>query len=200
MLHTSRLPALFGLLMLLSACVTINVYFPAAAAQEAADLIIRDVYGEGQKKEAPDATQSPQSNLTHQPPLLLTALNWMIAPAQAAADISVQTPAIRALQASMKQRHNALEAHYASGAIGMTIDGLLDIRDLSAVALKERRAVQKLVGDENRDRDTLYAEIARANGHPEWEAEIRSTFARRWVDNAPRGWWYETGKGAWKQK
>jgi len=33
--------ALFGLL---TACVTINIYFPAAAAQEAADQIIDDVW------------------------------------------------------------------------------------------------------------------------------------------------------------
>ena len=43
------------------------------------------------------------------------------------------------------------------------------------------------------------ARIARANGHPEWEADIRSTFARRWVANAPAGWWYQQD-GAWKQK
>ena len=29
----------------LSACVTINVYFPAAAAEKAADKIIEDVWG-----------------------------------------------------------------------------------------------------------------------------------------------------------
>ena len=34
-------------------------------------------------------------------------------------------------------------------------------------------------------------EIARANNHPEWEADIRKTFAKRWIDNAPKGWWYE---------
>jgi hypothetical protein len=43
-------------------------------------------------------------------------------------------------------------------------------------------------------------EIARANGHPEWEPDIRRTFADRWVANAPRGWWYQDASGAWKQK
>ena len=33
-----------GLFFLLSACVTINIYFPAAAAQKAADRIIDDVW------------------------------------------------------------------------------------------------------------------------------------------------------------
>ena len=62
------------------------------------------------------------------------------------------------------------------------------------------RRVQQLVAEENRDRNALYAEIARANGHPEWESEIRSTFARRWVDNAPGGWWYQDAAGVWKRK
>lgn len=33
-----------GLLVVLSACVTINIYFPAAAAEKAADKIIDDVW------------------------------------------------------------------------------------------------------------------------------------------------------------
>lgn len=34
----------FGLSALLSACVTINIYFPAAAAEKAADKIIDEVW------------------------------------------------------------------------------------------------------------------------------------------------------------
>ena len=60
--------------------------------------------------------------------------------------------------------------------------------------------MKNLVAKENRDRSALYAEIARANAHPEWEAEIRTTFARRWVDNAHSGWWYMDKSGGWKQK
>ncbi|NIA01494.1 MAG: DUF1318 domain-containing protein, partial [Planctomycetia bacterium] len=41
---------------------------------------------------------------------------------------------------------------------------------------------------------------ARANGQPTWEAEIRKTFARRWIDNAPGGWWYQDSGGSWKRK
>lgn len=44
---------------LLSACVTINIYFPAAAAQKAADKIIDEVWQQQQKGAAPkpDAQQ-----------------------------------------------------------------------------------------------------------------------------------------------
>ncbi len=49
------------MLALLVACVTINVYFPAAAAQEAADRIINKVYGsEGEGGETAPAPK-PES-------------------------------------------------------------------------------------------------------------------------------------------
>ena len=41
---TKLLSAALMLLLLASACVTINIYFPAAAAQKAADKIIDDVW------------------------------------------------------------------------------------------------------------------------------------------------------------
>ena len=50
------------LLTLLSACVTINVYFPAAAAEKAADRIIREVWEQQNPDAAPDASE-PNSAL-----------------------------------------------------------------------------------------------------------------------------------------
>jgi hypothetical protein len=89
--------------------------------------------------------------------------------------------------------------YYQSGAIGLTGNGLVAVRDAKAVALSARQRVKQLVADDNRDRMALYREIAAANGHPEWEAQIQSTFARRWIDLAQRGWYYQSG-GGWKAK
>jgi hypothetical protein len=51
--------------VVLSACVTINVYFPAAAAEKAADKIIDEVWqlkqgGQGQKPQQTPAPPSPK--------------------------------------------------------------------------------------------------------------------------------------------
>ncbi|MGI9334384.1 MAG: DUF1318 domain-containing protein, partial [Gammaproteobacteria bacterium] len=73
------------------------------------------------------------------------------------------------------------------------------VRDASAAALNQRAALKRLVAEDNADRETLYREIARANGHPEWEAQIRATFARRWIGKARAGWWYQDGS-TWKQR
>lgn len=192
-----RIPVAMTLLLFVAACVTINVYFPAEAAEKAADRIIQDVYG-GQ----PGAPVEPQSRRPYSeaPVSWIVLLDWFVSPAHAGADISVNTPAIQQLQASMEKRHRKLAPYYTSGAIGMTRDGEIELRDQKLVPLQERNAVKSLVSKENADRSALYTEIARANGHPEWEADIRSTFAKRWVGNAPSGWWYMDSQGAWKQK
>ena len=196
-----RIPLSLLLLLFATACVTINVYFPAEAAERAADRIIRDVYGEDTGNQAEPV--EPQSRNDYPPAPLAPGrvlLDWLIAPAHAEADISVNTPAIRKLEASMEARHRKLAPFYVSGAVGMTRDGQISIRDQKLIPLQERNTAKTLVSQENRDRSALYAEIARANDHPEWEPEIREIFARRWVGNAPRGWWYMDAGGSWKQK
>jgi len=199
-----RVSSLLGMLLFLAACVTINVYFPAAAAEQAADSIIRGVYGEDAKpKKAP--APKPQPDAWLQPPVgespwPVLVLNWLVTPAQAAANINIQTPAIQTVRAAMQARFPQLKSFYANGSVGMTNGGLIAVRDLNAVSLRDRRTVKALVASENRDRQNLYAEIARANKHPEWEADIRKTFARRWIANAPAGWWYQDSHGQWRRK
>lgn len=117
----------------------------------------------------------------------------------AAADLEVNTPAVNAIKASMQQRHAQLANYYDSGAVGLTMNGMVALRDPGAVPLAARQAVNALVAAENQDREALYAEIANANAHPEWQAEIRNTFAQRWIQRAQRGWWVMSNNG-WVQK
>ncbi len=130
---------------------------------------------------------------------LLAILLLLPVLALAAADLEINTPAIGSLKNSMQARHSQLAPHYASGAVGLTRDGLIALRDANAVPLKERQGVNTLVSAENSDRNALYREIAIANGHPEWESEVRGTFAQRWVQKAQGGWWYQDG-GSWARK
>ena len=93
-----------------------------------------------------------------------------------------------------------MQQYYNSGAVGLTSDGLVTVRDPKAIPIKERKSVNQLVAQENRDRNALYREIAKANGRAEWETDIRNTFARRWVDRARPGWWYQDGSGRWVKR
>lgn len=56
---------MFALVAVLSACVTINIYFPAAAAEKAADKIIDEVW---QLKEgAQTSVETPSGSATAKP-------------------------------------------------------------------------------------------------------------------------------------
>ena len=203
MLRTRKTPYLLSSLLLglvLGACVTINVYFPAAEAQEAAEEFVEKVLGE----ELPGGgtePANPQSLLAPRAPAFDLA-SLFISTAQAqTADITIRTPAIQAIQARMEQRFRTnLQPHFDSGALGFGKDGLIVLRDATRVGLKDRVAVNQHVADDNRDRGAVYREIAVANGHPEWEQQIRETFAKQWVTSARAGWWYQAADGSWKQK
>ncbi|WP_333840567.1 YdbL family protein [Pelomicrobium sp.] len=132
--------------------------------------------------------------------VVLLALALVTVGSQAQMDLEINTPAIAALKESMQKRHAQLAPHYASGAVGLTQDGLVALRDANAVPLPQRAAVNALITAENQDRLALYREIARANGHPEWEQDIRATFAQRWIDKAQPGWWYRRPDGTWARK
>jgi uncharacterized protein YdbL (DUF1318 family) len=185
------------------ACVTINVYFPAAAADKAADQFINDVTGGSKGTSTP-----PQSYVQEQPDYLLAAvgdLMYALVPAAHAQDaeaaLNVSSPAVTRIKSSMAARFPELEKFFASGAVGLTKDGLIEVRDINSVALPDRATVKRLVAEDNADRAQLYTEIARASNHPEWEADIKKSFSRRWVaTGAKPGWYYQDESGAWKQK
>jgi len=195
--------------LLIAACVTINVYFPAAAADKAADQVINDITGGGAKG---STTTPPQSNFVPAQSddhhvlvaALGAALNALVpaANAQGAEEaLNVSSPAVTRIKQSMGARFGEMEKFFASGAIGLTKDGLVDVRDLNAVALPDRATVKRLVSEDNADRAQLYAEIAKANNHPDWEPDIRKSFAKRWVaTGAKPGWYYQADDGSWKQK
>ena len=119
--------------------------------------------------------------------------------AYSAPNLEIDTPAINALKNSMQERHAQLAPHYSNGAIGLTSDGLIAVRDAKALPLKDRQGINTLVASENADRNKLYQEIATANGHPEWQSSIQDSFAGRWIDKAQGGWYYQNA-GGWKQK
>jgi uncharacterized protein YdbL (DUF1318 family) len=120
--------------------------------------------------------------------------------AMAQANLEINTPGIAAIQSSMQRRHGELAPLYASGAVGLTRDGNVALRDPAAVPLAQRAAVNGVIAAENQDRASLYREIARANNHPEWEGDIRNTFGQRWIDRAQGGWYFQNASGAWARK
>ena len=210
------LTGLLGL-ALLAGCVTVNVYFPAAQAQQAADKVIDAVTGSTDAPPAQEPQSKPQSAPGEQPPssddraaatpgsVLLAATGRVLellvptAAAQEQANVNISTPEIRAIIGSLRQRYRSLKPFVASGAIGFTADGNIAVRDPSSVPLAQRATLTRLVTQQNQDLSQLYSEIAAANGHPEWAPDIRNVFAQRWQAHArKKGWYYRDGGGNWE--
>lgn len=186
-------------------CVTINVYFPEAAAQKAADQFIGNVLDQASpagKSPLPDPPPAPKpkDNGSYLSAMLLD----LLIPAAQAADtpnIRIQTSASEAIRSRMQQRISGiLGSLLDSGAVGFTHDGMVAMRDTAKVPLSQRAQANAAVADENRDRAALYREVAVANGHPEWEAQIQATFAKGWIEKAHAGWYVQNAAGAWQKK
>ena len=181
----------------LTACVTVNIYFPAAAVQRAADRIVEETWGDhgkgGAKEPAKGSSLAPEKRYV---------VISLVSEAQAQQpDINVSNPAIRGLNESIKTRSASLIPFMDKGNAGIARDGLLAVRTTEGLNLKERSEIQQLVDAENRDRESLYAEIAKANNFPrERVGDIKAIFARSWIDRAKAGWWIQDAQGNWRKQ
>jgi uncharacterized protein YdbL (DUF1318 family) len=178
---------------LVAGCITVNIYFPAPEVRRAAEQIVEETWGDqtGAGVATPNAGESPSSWLS---PLLPRA-----AYAQEV-DINVSTAAIRTLKEGMKTRAAQLKPYLDKGHVGINQDGMLVVRNLDGVPLKDQATVRRLVEAENRDRESLYQEITKANNFgAERLDDVRKIFAETWVQKAERGWPIQRD-GAWTTK
>lgn len=186
-----------AVLLFTLACVTVNVYFPAAEVQSAADKIVGEV--RGTQSSATESESAAKESMLRRS---LRAIVPFEQCAYAQADINITTPNIRALKEKMKERFKNLLPLYEQGVIGETNDGLLSIRSVDGLGLKEKAEAKKLVEAENADREALYGEIIKANdtlGSADLP-EVKGLFANSWRKDAKKGWWIQDDDGKWKQK
>ena len=188
----------FIIVFLLTACVTVNIYFPAAAVERAAEQIVKETWGSVPAE--PVKKEQPQSRIS-KPETAFALLSFVGEAHAQEADINVSNPAIRALKDSIKQRSESLKSYMDRGNVGITRDGLLTVRTTEGLSLKERAEVQQLVDAENRDREALYVEIAKANNiATESVPKIKAIFAKSWVEQARPGWYVQDAQGNWRKK
>jgi uncharacterized protein YdbL (DUF1318 family) len=181
-------------LSLALACITVNIYFPEAAVKQAASEIVDEVRQQNvQDKTQPEPVKKQTVSRNE---------GFSLVPAAfAQQETTVSTPTIRALKDSLKQRFPALKPYYDAGNVGENNNGFVDVRDDSALSLKDKAALRDLVRDENNDRTKLYAEVAKAlNVDPGQVSRVQKIFAQSWISNAAPGWWVQKDNGEWAKK
>lgn len=194
------------------ACVTVNIYFPAAAVGKAADEIVEDVWeeedmteqeSEGEKEpvpsDSPEPGRQPEGSIYNN--IVSSMLALISTQAYAQADINISTPTIRALKKSLKKRAPLIFPFLDKGNVGLSNRGYLVIRSKKNLSLQEVSRMKGLVSKDNNDRKALYREIARANNFSmDRLNDIESIFAKSWIKKARSGWLVQGADGKWRKK
>jgi hypothetical protein len=144
-------------LVMLFACVTINIYFPAEKVESVAGEIVDDIRG----KKIPPAEKEPSPDKDSRL-LEKTLLAFTCSTAYANEALTVSNATIRTLKQQMKERYARMKSFYQKGFLEEGNDGFVKIKKANGLGLKETRDLRSLVSAENADREKLYLEVARA--------------------------------------
>ena len=161
--------------VMIFACVTINIYFPAEKVESVAGEIVKDVRGQkGEEKEKP--TKNDKSSL-----LIRNLLTLASATAWAEEITTVSNPTIRALKDKLRSNYQQMMPYYQKGMVIEGNNGYVSLGNADALNLKDKRDLKSLVDAENQYRRQLYEEVAKAlkidAGQINRVAEI---FAKEW--------------------
>ncbi|MDR1350263.1 MAG: YdbL family protein [Zoogloeaceae bacterium] len=131
---------------------------------------------------------------------VLLSLSMPTIAQEAGPDMRIDTPVAKEIRASLKARFAQIKPLLENGILGMTQEGKLAVRDPASTPLAERQNIARLIAGDANDKAALYREIARANGHPEWEQQIADTIRERMSRRIPAGWWVQDADGKWSQR
>lgn len=198
-LRTLKLISISWALLIIFSCLTINIYFPEAEVKKTAEEIVGEIRKTDEDKEKKD--KNSQEKIGEQVESAQKAFFALIPTVFAQQEKEVSTPKIRALKQSMIQRLPKLTPFYEGGNIGETNEGLIEIREDAALSLKDKATLRSLEKEENNDRMSLYAEVAKAMDIDASQiSRIQKIFAQEWIKNARSGWWIQKENGQWVKK
>lgn len=190
---TSVLLAIFMLLGCFSLKLTLN--FPVQAVEDAAVQFENDVRSadEGDKTAEKDGDSS-----------FVFPASFFVSSAYAAedeVDINLETPAIKALKAARTKRYPQIEPYLKDKKLGENNQGYLEILNTDDMDLRAKAGMKKLVDTENKDRESIYNEILKAN---KWEQsklpDIEKAFAKAIAKSVDNGTMLQDEKGKWYEK
>lgn len=198
------------------ACITINVYFPEAAVKNLSEQIESQVRerakeieteGEGEGGTGPEAPGTESSLRGEDPATRRAGLARFASPAplgllalqSGVPAPDVTSPTIQRIIDSRAQRLGDIRRFKELGVLGESNEAQLVVRELSAVEdLKQRAQVQRLVKEENADRERLFEEIANIKNVDRSQLpRIRETYAETLRAKARPGDWIQRPDGEW---
>ena len=187
---------LFTMIIFGVSCVTVNIYFPAKEVGQAADQIVKEI-------RTPEAIEpakpEPKPNQSFLPRSINLA--FFVSEAWAQNPATVNNARIRAIKDSLKERDPQLRPYFDKGNIGEGNAGRLVIRNMDGLNLKQKNVLKSLESATNKDREELYAEVAKAlKVDPSQLDRVAQEFAQVWQQYSGPGWYIQLPDGTWKQK
>lgn len=161
---------IFGAILLVVACVTINIYFPAEKVESVAGEIVRDI-------------RTPDKPLKDDKTSLLRNLISHLQPGRAWAEeaTTVSNPTIRALKERLRANYQQMKPFYQKGAVVENNAGYVSLGNTQGLDLVQKRDLNSLLNAENAMRKQLYEEVAKAlKIDPGQVNRIGEIFAKEW--------------------
>lgn len=183
-----RMQAVLALL-LVTACVTVNIYFPAAEIKKDAENVVKRVYGlEG---ETQPGTEAPKEG----------SFLELFAPTEAFAQDyqSFSNSVTRGIEQQLGQVYQQLQPYYAAGNVGLDSSGFAALRDKGGLNMQQVGEINRLVNQDRSLKTQLYQEKAKAAQTPDKVGQVQGIYADVWKSYAAPGTWVQNG-GSWGQK
>ncbi len=122
------------------------------------------------------------------------------APTPAEINLDIGTPPVMVAKHTLTQRSSRLIRFYEAGILGLGDDGMIKMRDGSRLTLPQRQIAEKLIDQENPERNSLIFALAEAHGGKDKQAAVRVAQIKRWKDQFRSGWWIQDAQGVWNKK
>ncbi len=176
-------------LLLAAACVTVNIYFPAAEVRQDAERVVKEAYGI-EVQEGQEGQDGGSSGL------------HLFGPTEAYAQdyVNLNNAATRGAEQKVIGNTKQLTPFFQPGNVGLDSGGFAALRTQEGLAMPDVAAVQRLVQQDKQYKMDLYKAKAEAAGTPGKVGEVQSIYAEVWKQYAQSGWWIQDANGGWRQK
>jgi uncharacterized protein YdbL (DUF1318 family) len=196
------------LFVIIASCavITVNIYFPEKAVQEAYKNLEKELMAPEEKQQTPEEKPAGKTEGSFRFDFVASAYAQEPGLADKIAEIVKKMPDVVNAYKEMGARIAETDRLRDSGQVGEGNKGLLVPRQQNLSA-----ADKKTVDMENENRQTVMRGMARAiiriNRVPENDANLKQVtpqaidqFAGIRRDAAKRGWWIQTPDGNWTKK
>lgn len=205
-------------LLVSCAIITVNVYFPEKAVKDAYKSL-DEMLLKNERKTLPDGEQQPavektlpqsgpQSKLLNRLPNI--SFTTVAHAAENGDDLAIELgsmPEVASSYAEMSKRLSALNVLFNSGAVGLTSQGLVTVRDKAKMTAQD----EVMISAENKNRKTVISSMAKAiltitkqeatkAALDQTMGKAAATYAETRRESAQTGWWIQLQNGKWVQK